>query len=383
MTNGLPGSLYTFQPNPRGASEQRGAGQSSTVSSRASPTGPDLVNRRGALAFAAALTATPAWSQERVSLKQAPIPIGACIQALHLDDQALVDLLRRQVSQLTAEWQMNMEYVIGPDGSFRFDAPDRIAAFAQANNMRLFGHTLVWYAQVHQAFETLDESRIGFGDAYRNYILAVAGRYRGRMSGWNVVNEPVAEMGDGLRESLWSRRLGQLEHMSLAFRTAREADPTAELFLNDYNLEYFPAKRATFLKLAESLLASGAPLTGLGTQMHLAADVPRASIFEMMQDLASLGLPIHVSELDVSLVRAENKALTRQELRQRQSAVYAEVAEAFARLPPNQRFAFTFWGLRDQDSWLKKEDATDTPAPFDDLGRAKSGAVAIAKIFGA
>jgi endo-1,4-beta-xylanase len=337
-------------------------------------------SRRGVLALVAALAA-PSWSRAQTVLRQSRFPVGACVQALHLDDPDLVALLGRQVSQLTAEWQMNMEYVIGPDGTFQFEAPDRIAAFAQANGMRLFGHTLVWYAQVHSAFETLDESRIGFADAYRNYILAVAGRYRGRMSGWNVVNEPVSEQGEGLRDSLWSRRLGQLEHMALAFHTAREADPAAELFINDYNLEYFPAKRAAFLKLAERLLASGAPLTGLGTQMHVAADLAPGQVFEMMRDLGSLGLPIHVSELDVSLVRAENKALSAQDLRQRQTAVYAEVAEAFARLPRSQQFAFTFWGLRDKDSWLKKEDASDTPAPFDDLARAKPAVAAIAEAF--
>jgi endo-1,4-beta-xylanase len=312
----------------------------------------------------------------------AGFPVGTCVQALHLDDPVLTDLLRRQVSQLTAEWQMNMEYVIGPDGSFKFEAPDRIAAFAETNGMALFGHTLVWYDQVHPAFGTLDERRISFADAYRNYILAVVGRYRGRITGWNVVNEPVAEDGVGLRESLWSRRLGLDGHMTIAFQAARQADPSAELFINDYNLEYLPAKRATYLRLAERLLASGAPLTGLGTQMHLAADIPRGQITAMMRDLASLGLPIHVSELDVSLVRAEDKSLSPETLRRRQVETYAEVAEAFMALPQRQRFAFTFWGLRDKDSWLKAENAADSPAPFDDAGRSRPAATRLMQVFG-
>jgi endo-1,4-beta-xylanase len=263
---------------------------------------------------------------------------------------------------------MKMEYIVQPDGSFRFDAPDRIAAFARAHGMGLLGHTLIWYAQAPPAFERLDESRIAFADAYRNYILAVAGRYRGQVVGWDVVNEAVAEDGDGWRDSLWSRRLGDFEHIALAYRTAREADPHATLLLNDYNLEYIPRKRATFLKLAERLLASGAPLTGLGTQMHVAADIAPGQITAMIRDLAGLGLPIHVSELDVSLTRAENKLLSRAELQRRQTAVYAEAAEAFMALPERQRFAFTLWGLRDKDSWLKTENAGDAPAPFDDAG---------------
>ncbi|KRA64770.1 1,4-beta-xylanase [Caulobacter sp. Root655] len=311
----------------------------------------------------------------------APVRVGACVQALHLGDPALSALLTREVSQLTPEWEMKMEYVVQPDGSFRFDAPDRIAAFARAHGMALLGHTLVWYAQAPDAFARLDEGRISFVDAYRNYILAVAGRYRGQVVGWDVVNEAVAEDGDGWRDSLWSQRLGAFEHIALAYRTAREADPHAALLLNDYNLEYYPRKRATFLKLAERLLASGAPLTGLGTQMHVAADIAPGEIGRSIRELASLGLPVHVSELDVSLTRSQNKLLSRDELRRRQAAVYAEAAEALMDLPASQRFAFTLWGLRDQDSWLKKENAADAPAPFDDAGRPKAGAAALVEAF--
>ncbi|WP_081497632.1 endo-1,4-beta-xylanase [Caulobacter sp. AP07] len=311
----------------------------------------------------------------------APVRVGACVQALHLDDPALAALLAREVSQLTPEWEMKMEYVVQPDGTFRFDAPDRIAAFARAHGMALLGHTLVWYAQAPDAFARLDEGRISFVDAYRNYILAVAGRYQGQVVGWDVVNEAVAEDGDGWRDSLWSQRLGAFEHIALAYRTAGEADPHAALLLNDYNLEYYPKKRATFLKLAERLLASGAPLTGLGTQMHVAADIAPGEITRMIRELASLGLPVHVSELDVSLTRSENKFLSRAELQRRQAAVYAEAAEAFMDLPSSQRFAFTLWGLRDRDSWLKKENAADAPAPFDDAGRPKAGAAALVEAF--
>ncbi|WP_132087379.1 endo-1,4-beta-xylanase [Caulobacter sp. BK020] len=311
----------------------------------------------------------------------APFRVGACVQALHLDDPALAALLVREVSQLTPEWQMKMEYIVQPDGSFRFEAPDRIAAFARAHGMGLLGHNLVWYAQTPEAFQRLDENRIGFADAYRNYIHAVAGRYRGQVVGWDVVNEPVAEDGNGWRDSLWAQRLGAFEHIALAYRTAHEADPDAVLLLNDYNLEYFPKKRATYLNLAERLLASGAPLTGLGAQMHVAADVPPGEITRMIRDLASLGLPIHVSELDVSLTRAENKLLSRAELQRRQTAVYAEAAEAFMALPERQRFAFTLWGLRDRDSWLRAENAADAPAVFDDAGRPKAGAAALVDAF--
>lgn len=348
-----------------------------------------LYSRRAVVGSALALSACGAKDAQSQSVPAdlpplktvAPFRIGTCVQALHLDDPALVALIARQASQLTAEWQMKMEYIVQPDGSFRFDAPDRIAAFARAHGMGLLGHTLIWYAQAPEAFQRLDENRIGFADAYRNYILAVVERYRGLAVGWDVVNEAVAEDGNGWRGSLWSERLGDFEHIALAYRTAREADPQATLLLNDYNLEYNDTKRATFLKLAERLLASGAPLTGLGTQMHVAADIAPGKITRMIRELASLGLPIHVSELDVSLTRSENRLLSRGELQRRQTAVYAETAEAFMALPQRQRFAFTLWGLRDRDSWLTAENAGDAPAVFDNAGRPKAGAAALVAAF--
>jgi endo-1,4-beta-xylanase len=274
---------------------------------------------------------------------------------------------------------MKMEYVVRDDGAFRFDAPDRIAAFARANGQRLFGHTLVWYAQKPPAFERLDESRIAFADALTNYISATVGRYRGLACGWDVVNEAITDDGAELRESLWSQRLGRTDHMLLAYRAAHAADPEVPLFLNDYNLETLPRKRATFLRLAESLLRAGAPLGGLGTQTHVAADLAPGAIRIAIADLASLGLPIHVSEMDVSLTRARGLFKDPADLARRQARVYAEAAEAFSALPARQRFAFTLWGLRDRDSWLVRENAADTPSLFDAAGRPKPAAAAWAR----
>ena len=306
----------------------------------------------------------------------APFPVGAAVQAGQLDDPALAALLADNVSQLTAEWEMKMEYMLLADGSFRFDRPDRIADFARAHGQRLFGHTLVWHAQSPPAFERLSGRRSGFERAYVAYIQAVVGRYRGLASGWDVVNEAVAEDGDGWRDSLWARELGPFDHMVQAFHLAHEADPDAVLFLNDYNLETLPKKRATFLGLAERLLAAGAPLGGLGTQTHVNADLPAGALKSTLSDLASLGLPVHLSEFDVSVVRARRLGVSDAALVEGQARVYAEAAEAFAALPAGQRFAFTFWGLRDGESWLRRENAADTPAPFTAAGRPKPSAAA-------
>jgi endo-1,4-beta-xylanase len=337
------------------------------------------LTRRGALGSALALAACgprangqPAPQGPVTPLRDlAPFPIGTCVQAGFLDDPAYAALTSQTFSQLTAEWEMKMEYIVLPDGGFRFDRPDRIAGFARNHGMKLFGHALVWYAQQPDAFVRLDESRTSFGRAYDNYITACVGRYRGQASGWDVVNEPIRDDGSALRDHLWSQRLGPIDHMVRAFHVARAADPEAVLFINDYNLESNPAKLDQYLRLIDALLKAGAPLTGVGCQTHCNADLPAGALTRTIGALARFGLKVHVSEIDVSIVRAGGWFVSREEKLAAQARLYAEALAAFIALPEAQQFAFTIWGVRDPDSWLVRENASDTPLLFDGQGRPK------------
>ncbi|WP_253189187.1 endo-1,4-beta-xylanase [Brevundimonas sp. LM2] len=300
-----------------------------------------------------------------------PFPIGTAAMAGQFDDPAWVHLALTHVSQLTPEWEMKMEYILAGPDDYRWDAPDRIAAFCVTHGLRLHGHALIWYAQGAEVFEGLDRAR--FIEAFDGYIATVAGRYRGRAVGWDVVNEAVAEDGNGLRDCHWSRALGQDGYIARAFEQAKAADPDAVLFLNDYNLENNPTKGATFLRLVERLLKAGVPIGGLGTQSHLDIEIPAGQTRAFFRDAAAFGLPIHVSELDASL-RSEGRIDTRSP-RQRidqQTARVAELTEAFVALPPAQRYAFTVWGMRDTDSWLRRDardDGKDSPLLFDAAGQ--------------
>jgi endo-1,4-beta-xylanase len=301
-----------------------------------------------------------------------------------LSDPVFAAVAAQQVSQLTPEWEMKMEYIVQDDGTFRFDAPDAIAAFARRNGLSLFGHTLVWYAQDPPAFRRAAADKAAFANAYRNYILAVAGRYRGLARGWDVVNEPIADEGEGLRDSLWSRTLGETDHIVRAFDHAAEADPGAVLFINDYNLESRPKKRAAFLRLVETLLKRGCKLGGLGTQTHIDIDLAPGAVAAALGDLAGFGLPIHLSELDISTAMNKVDLRPRDDRLRLQARQAAAVAEAYMALPERQRFAFTLWGLRDKDSWLRGPNGTgpsDMPSAFDDEGRPKPAFTALAQAF--
>ena len=320
-------------------------------------------------------------------LKQvAPFPVGAAITADQLGDAAAMALLTSQFGQVTPGLEMKMETVLRDDGGFDFAKADAIAAFARGRGLRLHGHTLVWYIYRPKAFERIAGDKAAFANAYRNYIAAVAGRYRGQAVGWDVVNEPTAEDGDGYRACLWRDQFG-MDYIGRAFRHAREADPSAILFLNEYNLESLPRKRASFLRLVEGLLKQGVPLGGLGTQMHMRFDQNPAAIKPMMRDLAGFGLPIHVSELDVSTHGGRVDLSSIDARLQAQARLVGTLTEAFMALPTRQRYAFTAWGLRDKDSWLRspyqKGDPNDRPLLFDDRGAAKAAARAFVRATGA
>jgi endo-1,4-beta-xylanase len=309
----------------------------------------------------------------------APFPVGAALTAEQLADPAAAGLLTANFSQLTCGLEMKMETILRDDGSLDFSKPDPMVAFARGNGLRVHGHTLVWYIYRPVAFERVQADAAAFAGAYRNYILGVAGHFRGQVAAWDVVNEPVAEDGKGYRRCLWSEAFG-MDYIDRALRHAREADPNAILFVNEYNLESIPAKRASFVALVDGLLKRGAPLGGIGAQMHMGYGQDPAAIAAMMRELAQFGLPIHVSELDVSTRPAGFAPPPLADRLQAQARVVGAAAEAFMALPPAQRYAFTMWGLRDKDSWLRsplqKGDPDDRPLLFDDLGQPKPAASA-------
>ena len=356
---------------------------------------PLRLNRRALLAAPLALAACdrfaaaqPTASPIAPPLKDiVPAPFGATGMTWQLDQPDWVEQMLRHCSQLTPEWEQKMERTLGPGFAYDFSASDRVVAFARDNGLRVHGHTLIWYSQGSDVFND-DLPRARFAAEYDRYISSFAGRYRGQMAGWDVVNEPVAEDGDGLRDCHWSRALGMDGYMVRAFEQARAADPDAILFLNEYNLENIPAKGATFLRLVERLLKLGAPIGGLGTQSHLNIEIPAGQITTFMRDAASLGLPIHVSELDFPMQRDGGHLpdlRSTAERRAQQVARVGELAEAFMALPERQRYAFTTWGLRDIDTWLVRPEGKNRPDEsallLDAQGRPNPAYQAVADAF--
>ncbi len=363
---------------------------------RADPPG---LNRRALLAAPLLVAPWALTACERFASAQTPpgppapplksladFPFGATGMTGQLADPVWVAAMRRHIDQITPEWELKPERILQPGFAYDFSASDRMVDWGHEQGLRVFGHCLVWYSQGLNVFtDALPTAR--FAAEFDRYVSTVAGRYRGRMVGWDVVNEAVAEDGNGLRDCVYARKLGPEAYIVRAFQQARAADPDAVLFLNDYNLENNPRKGATFLRLVERLLKQGAPIGGIGTQSHLDIEIPAGQIRDFFRDAGALGLPIHVSELDFSM-RSDSPLDPRSlaQKRAQQVARVGELAQAFMALPARQRFAFTTWGLRDTDSWLLRDEGRgwkdDSPLLLDAEGRANPAFQAVAEAFG-
>lgn len=258
--------------------------------------------------------------------------------------------------------------------SFDFTKTDWLARFARQNNLKLRGHTLVWYRALPDWFET-KVNRTNAADYLVDHINTVVGRYAGQIHSWDVVNEAIEPKNgrdDGLRINPWLEYLGE-EYIELAFKTAAAADPQALLCYNDYGFEYDTpqqeARRTATLKLLERLKAKNVPVGALGMQAHLfsgAGCFARKKLQKFMQNVADLGLKILVTELDV--VDRSLQAATI--FRDRDVAdIYREYLEIV--LTQRAVIAVITWGLSDRYTWLRqvsprKDEADVRPLPLDD-----------------
>ncbi len=343
------------------------------------------MDRRGLLGGFSATAATFALGQTIPSDAEAaygdipplksvtPYPLGVAATFTKLKDPAWSKLAATHFSRLTAEWEMKMEYMLQADGGIQFDRADALVRFARLNGMGVHGHTLIWYAQDGEYFQKLKNKPDAFLLAYTRYIQDVIGHFTGFIKGWDVVNEPIWNDGRGLRPCLWQQVLGD-DYIGLALEAAHQADPSAVLFLNDYNLELTPKKRTTFLKLCEKLLKDGAPLSGIGTQTHIDSGIAPGLIKAAIRDIASLGLMVHVSEVDISLREPHPVNLAAPRIHQVRAM--SELLDAYHDVPERQRYGLTMWALRDSDSWLNtpqggKSLLPDEPVLFDSFGRPK------------
>jgi endo-1,4-beta-xylanase len=261
--------------------------------------------------------------------------------------------------------------------TFDFTLADKLLRFAALASQSVRGHNLCWHEALPSWFAgyaNKDNARKLLTD----HIQSVAGRYRGRIHSWDVVNEAIEPKDgrpDGLRNSPWLALAGP-DYIELAFRTAAAADPGTKLTYNDYGIELDTAeqsaKRGAVLMLLRRLKARNIPLHALGLQSHLQADGPQpgAGLVTFVREVKKMGLDVYITEMDVNTHSLEGCPMV-------QDVAVARVYRDYLGLvlaEPNVPVALT-WGITSAHSWLnesrqpwarRSDGSRQRPLPFDD-----------------
>jgi endo-1,4-beta-xylanase len=294
---------------------------------------------------------------------------GAALDPDALDERPYRELAATQLTCVTPENAMKWGSVEPLRGEYDWDRADALVAFAKAHGQKVRGHTLVWHSQlplwlINGAFSP-DELR----SLMVAHIAAEAGRYRGAIYAWDVVNEPFTDDGDW-RNSIWREAMGP-DYVAIALKAARAADPDAKLYVNDYNVESAGPKMRALYGLVASLKRDGVPIDGVGLQSHFVAGRTPADFGAVVQKFASLGVDVAVTELDLRIrLPADDKALAAQ------ADDYASVVRACRETP--RCVGVTTWGITDDRSWVPSFfSGYGAALPFDENHRPKPAVAAI------
>lgn len=309
-------------------------------------------------------------------------------------DTASISIIKAQFATIVAENCMKSMYLQPKEREFFFDDADKFVEFGEKNNMFITGHTLIWHSQAPEWFFTDENGKNVSADVLKkrmkDHILTVVSRYKGRIKGWDVVNEAIMEDGS-YRKSKFYEILGE-EFIPLAFQYAHEADPEAELYYNDYN-EWYKGKRETIINLIKSFKEKGIRIDGIGMQGHIGMDTPSLEEYEAtINDYYQAGVKVMVTELDLSALPSPwgmSANISDTVTYQKQINPYIDGLPQDEETKWENRFLdffrlflkhqdkisrVTLWGVSDGDSWKNDfpvKGRTDYPLLFDRNYQAK------------
>jgi endo-1,4-beta-xylanase len=322
---------------------------------------------------------------------------GTTISAAQIThDPAFAALVLQQAGLVVPENDMKwLDMNRGAAGDDDYGPADTVAGFAVEGGLALRGHNLLWYYRTPQWFFTLP-GRAAQQRAIVDRIRGLAGRYRGIIDSWDVVNEPIEPKDgrpDGLRRAVFLDALGP-DYLDLAYRIARGADYKARLVVNEYDVELdtpeHEARRRVLLELLQRMQRRGTPVDAVGIQAHLTAvggpPFSPERLRRFLADIAGLGLTIQITELDVTDAHAPADVAVRDQL-------IADTYRRFldAALDEAAVKMVVTWGLSDRHSWIvrretnqakwRKDELPSRPLPFDADLRPTPAYAAMAEAF--
>lgn len=351
------------------------------------------MNKLWVLALSLGMTLTSCYAEKQTTLKDAfkdKFLIGTALNTRQVvsRNKELQSLIKDQFSAVVAENCMKAEEVQPKEGQFDFRNGDRLCDLAEKNGQVVTGHCLIWHSQAPKWFfkdkDGKEVSREVLIQRMKDHIYKVVGHYKGRVKGWDVVNEAIEGNGE-FRKSPYYRIIGP-DFIRLAFQFAHEADPDAELYYNDYSMD-LPRKREAVVKLVKDLKANGCRIDAVGMQSHVAFDTPLDEYEKSIEAFAAAGVKVMVTELDLSVLPWPKgnfgaavetnfdykKAMDpykdglTSEMEKKQSDFYVKLFDIYLRHSKDIT-RVTFWGVTDGDSWKNNwpvHGRTDYPLAFD------------------
>jgi endo-1,4-beta-xylanase len=284
------------------------------------------------------------------------IMVGAAAASAFLAEPDYSAILGSEFSQLQPENEMKFGPIHPrPDSDpnpYNFAGADKLVAFAQSHNMLVRGHTLVWHNQVPDWVKKGNYSSPQLAAILQNHIHTVMGRYASKVYAWDVVNEAFNDDGS-MRHTIWFDQPGigagsGTKYIEQALRWARESDPNAKLFYNDYDVEVINKKSDAIYAMAKDFKKRGVPLDGVGFQSHISLkfDDPEKlkPYAKNLERFAKLGLELHITELDIRLNDDSPASLNAQ------AKLYGEITSVCIQQPACK--VLQTWGFTDRHSWI-------------------------------
>ncbi|XP_020596343.1 uncharacterized protein LOC110036275, partial [Phalaenopsis equestris] len=173
---------------------------------------------------------------------------------------------------------------------------DQMLRFIHSHQIMARGHNIFWEDPHYTPSWLRNLSSPDLRSAVSSRIRSLLSRFKGDFVHWDVSNEL-------LHFDFYERRLMNPNASLDFFLEAQEADPLATLFMNDYNVvEGCGDEKSTvdsYVERMKELVGGGAVLGGIGLEGHF--DEPNVVLMRAVLDkLATLGLPIWLTEVDVS-----------------------------------------------------------------------------------
>lgn len=291
-----------------------------------------------------------------------PVGVSVSPMALKTDEAGLII---SEFNSMTAENAMKMGPLQPKENEYYWKDADSIVAFARRNKMKLRGHALVWHQQTPGWLFTGNDGKTVSKEVLlqriKAHITTVVARYKDDVYAWDVVNEAIADAKDTFYRNSKLYQICGDEFIARAFEWAHAADPDAVLFYNDYN-ETDPVKRGKIITMIQQLRGKGVPVHAIGLQAHWALNEPsRDQLEKTLEDFASLGLPVQITELDISVYPKEYHAKNKNAAdydtlfttkREKQQAEQYKMVFSLFRKYKTHITGVTFWNVSDRHSWL-------------------------------